>query len=184
MLQSKLALDTMELRAEDMCVTQATGAPYAELDEKLASDVKEIKQTTLIKGFLNTVYCYLGTDEPTIYMALTKDPDIISYDEAMTDADNKEEWKKAMAQEIQQLEDHGTWEQAPISDARTKILLLTWVLRRKRSPDGWRDQEAQGAHLCARRLTARRLRYLRPCHLLDLRPYLFGIVNHLQVDDM
>jgi hypothetical protein len=38
-----------------------------------------------------------------------KDTNIISYDEAMTDTDNKEEWKKAMAQEIQQLEDHGTW---------------------------------------------------------------------------
>jgi hypothetical protein len=72
-------------------VAQVTGAPYAELDEKLASDVKEIKQTMLIKGFLNTVYCYLGTDERTIYKASTKDPYIISYDEAMTDADNKEE---------------------------------------------------------------------------------------------
>jgi hypothetical protein len=41
-----------------------------------------------------------------------------------------------MAQEIQQLEDHGTWEQVPISDAKTKILPLTWVLRRKQSPDG------------------------------------------------
>jgi hypothetical protein len=30
-----------------------------------------------------------------------------------------------MAQDIQQLEDHGTWEQAPISDAKTKILPLT-----------------------------------------------------------
>jgi hypothetical protein len=53
----------------------------------------------------------------------------------MTDTDNKQEWKRAMAQEIQQLEDHGTWEQVPISDAKTTILPLTWVLRRKRSPD-------------------------------------------------
>jgi hypothetical protein len=73
--------------------------------------------------------------EPTIYKASTKDPDIISYDEAMTDTDNKQEWKRAMAQEIQQLEDHGTWEQVPISDAKTTILPLTWVLRHKRSPD-------------------------------------------------
>jgi hypothetical protein len=49
----------------------------------------------------------------------------------------------------------------------------------------WGDQEAQGAYLCARWLTARRLCYLCPCHLLDLHLYLFGIVNHLlQVDDM
>jgi hypothetical protein len=111
--------------------------------------VKEIKQTTLIKGFLNTVYCYLGTDEPTIYKASTKDPDIISHDEAMTDADNKEEWKKAMAQEIQQLEDHGTWEQVPISDARTEVLPLTWVPRRKRSPDGEIKKKLK-ARICVR----------------------------------
>ncbi len=36
-----------------------------------------------------------------------------------------------MAQEIQQLEDHGTWEQVPISDTKAKILPLTWVLCRK-----------------------------------------------------
>jgi hypothetical protein len=41
-----------------------------------------------------------------------------------------------MAQEIQQLEDHGTWEQVPISDAKSKILPLTWVLCCKQSPDG------------------------------------------------
>jgi hypothetical protein len=90
-------------------VAQAIGAPYTELDKKLASDVKEIKEATLVKGFLNMVYCYLGIFEPTIYKASTKDPDIISYDEAMTDTDNKQEWKRVMAQEIQQLEDHGTW---------------------------------------------------------------------------
>jgi hypothetical protein len=55
--------------------------------------------------------------------ASRKDPNIISYDEAMTDTDNKEEWKKVMAQEIQQLEDHGTWEQVPISDAKIVVFL-------------------------------------------------------------
>jgi hypothetical protein len=44
--------------------------------------------------------------------------------------------EKAMAQEIQQLEDHGTWEQVPISNAKTKMLPLTWVLHYKQSPDG------------------------------------------------
>jgi hypothetical protein len=67
----------------------ALGTPYAELDEKLVSDVKEIKEATLVKGFLNTVYCYLGIFEPTICKASTKDPDIISYNEALTDTDNK-----------------------------------------------------------------------------------------------
>jgi hypothetical protein len=129
-------------------VAQAIGAPFAELDEKLASDVKEIKEATLVKGFLNMLYCYLGIFEPTIYKASTKDPDIISYDEAMTDTDNKQEWKRAMAQEIQQLEDHGTWEQVPISNAKTKILPLTWVLRCKQSPDG--EIKKLKARICVR----------------------------------
>jgi hypothetical protein len=110
--------------------------------------MKEIKEATLIKGFLNTVYCYLRIFEPTICKALVKDPDIISYHEAMTDTDNKEAWKKAMAQEIQQLEDHGTWEQVPISNAKAKILPLTWVLRRKRSPDG--EIKKLKARICVR----------------------------------
>jgi hypothetical protein len=53
-----------------------------------------------------------------------------------------------MAQEIQQLEDHGTWEQVPISDAKTKILPLIWVLRRKQSPDG--EIKKLKARICVR----------------------------------
>jgi hypothetical protein len=129
-------------------VAQVTGAPYAELDKKLESDVKEIKEATLVQGLVNMVYCHLGFTAMTICKASMKDPDIISYDEAMTDTDNKEEWKMAMAQEIQQLEDHGTWEQVPISNAKTKILPLTWVLRRKRSPDG--EIRKLKARICVR----------------------------------
>ena len=115
---------------------QVIGAPYAELDKKLQLEVKEIKEATLVQGFVNMVYCHLGFTALTIYKALMKDPSIFSYDEAMTDTDNKEEWKKAMAQEIQHLEDHGPWEQVPISNAKPKILPLTWVLCCKQSPDG------------------------------------------------
>jgi hypothetical protein len=46
------------------------------------------------------------------------------------------------------LEDHGTWEQVPISDAKTKILPLTWVLCRKRSPDG--EIKKLKARICVR----------------------------------
>jgi hypothetical protein len=53
-----------------------------------------------------------------------------------------------MAQEIQQLEDHGTWEQVPISDAKSKILPLTWVLCRKQSPDG--ESKKLKARICMR----------------------------------
>jgi hypothetical protein len=100
----------------------------------------------------------------------------------MTDTDNKEEWKKVMAQEIQQLEDHGTWEQVPISNAKTKILPLTWVLCCKQSPDA-RSRSSRHASVCE--VTYRKETTLpSPCHLLDLCPYLFGIVNHLPLDNM
>jgi hypothetical protein len=118
-------------------VVQATGTCYTELDKKLQSDMKEIKEATLVQGFVNMMYCHLGFAVPTIYKALTKDPDTICYDEAMTDTDNKGEWKRALAQEIQQLEDHGTWEQVPISNAKTNILLLTWVLATSQVIPGW-----------------------------------------------
>jgi hypothetical protein len=59
-------------------VMQAIGIPYAELNKKLASDVNEIKEATLVKGFLNTVYCHLRFAVPTIYKALMKGPNIIS----------------------------------------------------------------------------------------------------------
>jgi hypothetical protein len=37
------------------------------------------------------VYCHLRFSAPTIYKASMKEPNIISYDEAMTNTDNKEE---------------------------------------------------------------------------------------------
>jgi hypothetical protein len=45
---------------------QATGAPYAELDKKLQSDMKEMKEAMLIQWFVNMVYCHLGFTAPTI----------------------------------------------------------------------------------------------------------------------
>jgi hypothetical protein len=53
-----------------------------------------------------------------------------------------------MKNEIEQLEQHGTWDEVPITDAKTKILPLTWVLRRKRSPDG--EVKKLKARVCIR----------------------------------
>jgi hypothetical protein len=54
--QARFGYDGTQGRGYGM---QVTGMSYAELDKKLALDVKEIKEATLIKGFLNTVYFYL-----------------------------------------------------------------------------------------------------------------------------
>jgi hypothetical protein len=40
-------------------VVKATGMPYTELDKKLALDMKEIKEATLVKGVVNMVYSHL-----------------------------------------------------------------------------------------------------------------------------
>jgi hypothetical protein len=53
-----------------------------------------------------------------------------------------------MESEIKSLEEHGTWVEVPISDAKAKILPLTWVLRRKRTPDG--EIKKLKARLCVR----------------------------------
>ena len=112
----------------------------------------ELQQTVLAakdaQGRLNAQYNYLGLTAPALYKASTSDPDTLTYNQALANIDSKEEWKQAMANEIQQLENHGTWEQVPISDAKGKILPLTWVLRRKRSPDG--EVKKLKARICAR----------------------------------
>jgi hypothetical protein len=44
------------------------------------------------------------------------------------------------------LEEHGTWVEVPISDAKAKILPLTWVLQCKCTPDG--EIKKLKDHLC------------------------------------
>jgi hypothetical protein len=63
-------------------------------------------------------------------------PDTLTYDKAMADPEHRAQWIESMQKEITALETHGTWDEVDISDAKSKILPGTWVLRRKRSPDG------------------------------------------------
>lgn len=65
----------------------------------------------------------------------SKDPDTLSWDEAMKSPD-KEKWLDAAQIELDALVNHGTWIEVPIDEATTKILPGTWVFRRKRSPSG------------------------------------------------
>lgn len=97
---------------------------------------------------LHALYHYCGLTNPVAFKASSSDPDTLTFDQAMADFDNKLAWKKAMENEIRELENHGTWEQVPVSDAQTKILPLTWVLRRKRTPDG--EIKKLKARICVR----------------------------------
>jgi hypothetical protein len=79
-----------------------------------------------------------GVIFPAAYKASSKsDSDTFTYDEAMSESkDQWVKWTEAMKIEIRELESHGTWDEVPITDAKTKIITGTWVFRRKRTPDG------------------------------------------------
>ena len=70
------------------------------------------------------------------YRAAVKDPDILTYDEAMNNVKHLAEWKAAMHKEMSQLEALKCWDEVDISDAKTKIIPGTWVFKIKCSPDG------------------------------------------------
>jgi Reverse transcriptase (RNA-dependent DNA polymerase) len=86
---------------------------------------------TLLSSMTNNI-----NNEPYwIYKAPASDPDTLSYDEAMRDLD-RDKWIEAATKEISELEQHGAWDEVPLSDAMKKITPTTWVFRRKRAPDG------------------------------------------------
>jgi hypothetical protein len=60
-----------------------------------------------------------GVLEPVIWKA-TSDPDTLSWNEAMA-APDCDEFLKAAALEIKTLEDNGTWEEVPVSEAQGGI---------------------------------------------------------------
>jgi hypothetical protein len=63
-----------------------------------------------------------------------KDPDTLSFQEAMA-SENKDKWMAAAQAEITALESRLTWEEVPMSDAKSKIIPGTWVFRAKREDD-------------------------------------------------
>ena len=70
------------------------------------------------------------------FKASIGDPDTLTFDQAMNDTANLEEWMAAAMKEISSLEAHGTWIVDDQVNATSKILPGTWVFRRKRAPDG------------------------------------------------
>jgi hypothetical protein len=73
---------------------------------------------------------------PAAHVASNSDPDTLSYDEAMSDLDNKVEWQKSAVKEVLALVEKGTWDEVDISTAKSRILPGTWVFRKKRNGDG------------------------------------------------
>ena len=73
---------------------------------------------------------------PLALAARTKDPDILTFDEAMRPGPELDLWKQAMQTEIDELVQHGTWEEVDKATVTGQILPGTWTFKRKRTPDG------------------------------------------------
>ncbi len=83
------------------------------------------------------LYQSMGYSQPCAYQATKqKDPDTLTWSEAMADSEHVEDWRAAAMKEIKELEDKACWEVVPKSSAKGKIIPVVWVFRRKRSPDG------------------------------------------------
>jgi ATP-dependent exoDNAse (exonuclease V) beta subunit len=64
-------------------------------------------------------------------------PDTLTYNQAMADGeDNVHRWEQEMKEEVEQLENLGSWIEIPIAEATGKVISSMWVFRRKRKPDG------------------------------------------------
>ncbi len=81
-----------------------------------------------------------GLLSPEVYKASNSDPDTFTYDEAMSDPNHVEAWIEAADKEIRTLEEMGTWEEVPVSEAQGHIVPTHWVFKIKRKPDGSFDK--------------------------------------------
>ena len=104
--------------------------------------------TAYLSQILASPFAPSAIPYPVSYKATVSDPDLFTYEEAMSDPVNREQWLAAMVKEINSLEEHGTWDEVSITDAKTKVIPGTWVLRIKRGPDG--DARKWKARYCVR----------------------------------
>jgi hypothetical protein len=85
-------------------------------------------------------HSFLMDDDQTLQAHAARavtDPDTLTYEQAMiTNLDERDQWKIAAENEIKQLVENHTWVEVPLVSAKTKILPVTWVFRRKKTPDG------------------------------------------------
>ena len=69
--------------------------------------------------------------------AASTDPDILTWDEAMSGTPEEvTKWREAALKEVRALEHKETWLESAESVATVRVIPGTWVLRRKRAPDG------------------------------------------------
>jgi len=88
---------------------------------------------TSVTASVNT----LASTLTSAFVSITNtDPDLLSFDQAMREPNERELWQAAAKKEIDALVAKRCWVEVPKFEATTKILPGTWVFRRKRTPDG------------------------------------------------
>ena len=85
-------------------------------------------------------YYLLDEPFPEFYKASQSDPDTMTLQQALADTENYGKWIEALEKEIRALEEHGVWEEVPVSDARGDIVPSHFVMKVKRKPDGSLDK--------------------------------------------
>jgi Reverse transcriptase (RNA-dependent DNA polymerase) len=100
-------------------------------------------------GIMENIFPHAISQVPSMLKATKSDPDCPTLQEALA-GPQREEFLEAMAKEIEELEQHGTWTvtQKSAVPEGANILPSTWVLRIKRYPDG-RFRKVK-ARFCAR----------------------------------
>jgi hypothetical protein len=88
-------------------------------------------------GLMEGMYPHVLTQCPQLLKSQKQDPDYPTLGEALS-GPHREEFLEAMRKEIEELEEHGTWQIIARKDmpAGSNILPSTWALRIKRYPDG------------------------------------------------
>ena len=81
-------------------------------------------------------------DEPIadIFKASNSDPDTMTLQQALAQTENYDKWIEALEKEIRALEEHGVWEEVPVSEAKGDIVPSHFVMKIKRKPDGSLDK--------------------------------------------
>ena len=98
-----------------------------------------IRSANLVMREVGDYNIYFINLTPDYYVLIASskeaNPDLFSYDQAMS-SEHRSEWIKAAIKEIMALEKLNCWVEVPIESATTKVLPGTWVFKVKRAPDG------------------------------------------------
>ena len=83
---------------------------------------RNIRPTSRYGNDGSQTHGYMDPTEVEAYRTVMVDPDTLTFDQAMKDAENMSKWWECMEAEIKQLSTKNTWLEVPLSQAKTKVL--------------------------------------------------------------